>query len=144
MGLLKIIFVTTMIRLLFIFTSISLLFSCRDTSSVRDCQKFSTGTYEFTYQINDIEKKGVFKRFKNLNIDYYDGIIDSSSVKWINDCEFILKKINPKSIQEKDPIHIKIIETNDTSYVFEFKLAIKKMNTSPLVMRGTAVKVQEF
>lgn len=133
-----------MIRLLFIFSFFILLYSCRDTSSVRNCSKYKEGFYEFTYLINGIEKKGFFKRFNNLNIDYYDGIIDSSSVRWINDCEFILKKINPKSIQEKDPIHIKIIETNDISYVFEYKLAIKKMNTSPKVMRGTAIKVNEF
>ena len=143
MGLLRIIFVM-MIRLLFIFSLLILVYNCRDTSSVRNCQKFKEGFYEFTYQINGIDKKGFFKRFNDLNIDYYDGIIDSSSVRWINDCEFILKKINPKSIQEKDPIHIKIIETNDTSYIFEYKLAIKKMNTSPLVMRGTAIQTEEF
>lgn len=133
-----------MIRLIFIISISVILYNCRDTSSVRNCKMFKEGFYEFTYQINGIQKKGFFKRYNDLNIDYYDGIIDSSSVRWINDCECILKKINPKSIQEKDPIHIKIVETNDTSYVFEFKLAIKKLNTSPLVMRGTAVKTDEF
>ena len=90
-----------MIRLLFIFSLFILIYNCRDTSSVRNCQKFKEGFYEFTYQINGIDKKGFFKRFNDLNIDYYDGIIDSSSVRWINDCEFILKKIILNQFKKK-------------------------------------------
>jgi hypothetical protein len=81
-------------------------------------------------------------RTETLNIDYYEGIVDSSSVRWINDCEFILKKLNPKSNAEKDAIHMKILTTNGTSsYTFEYKLAIKKPNKPQRVEKGVAYKI---
>ena len=121
---------------IFIFT-----LSCIKTSSTRQCKDFKNGTFKFTYALNGIEHVGIFKRFDNLSIDYFHNTVDSSSVRWINDCEFVLKKINPKTVQEKDPIHIRIIETNDSAYVFEFKLAVSKMNTPTVIKKGVAVKI---
>lgn len=108
----------------------------------RNCKNFKTGTFEFNYTINGIEKTGKFIRTKNLNIDYYEGNIDSSTVRWINDCEFILKKINPKSMVEKDAIHMKILSTTDSTYTFEYKLAVKKANKPLHIEKGIARKIK--
>ena len=116
-----------------------LLASCYDTE--RNCSDYKTGTFEFTYTIDGIEKTGKFVRTDTLNIDYYEGKADSASVRWINDCEFILKKINPKSMSEKDAIHMKILSTTDNSYTFEYKLAIKKPNRELHVEKGIAKKI---
>lgn len=116
-----------------------LLSSCLDTAD-RNCSDFKTGTFEFDYTIDGVEKTGQFVRTENFNIDYYEGKVDSSSVRWINDCEFILKKINPKSNSEKDPIHMKILSTTQNSYTFEYKLAIKKQNREVTVKKGVAKK----
>ena len=116
-----------------------LLASCYDTE--RNCSDYKTGTFEFTYTIDGIEKTGKFVRTDTLNIDYYERKADSASVRWINDCEFILKKINPKSMSEKDAIHMKILSTTDNSYTFEYKLAIKKPNRELHVEKGIAKKI---
>ena len=78
------------------------LFSCYETT--RNCNDYKTGTFRFDYVVNNISKSATFKRTKNHSINYYDKKTDSSEVKWINNCEFILYKLNPKSISEKDPI----------------------------------------
>ena len=108
----------------------------------RNCTDFKTGTFEFKYTINGIEKLGRFVRTDTLNIDYYDGKVDSSSVRWINDCEFILKKLHPKSMADKDAIHMKILTTSNDSYTFEYKLAVKKLSRALHVERGTAKKIE--
>lgn len=126
-------------KLFFILLLMLLLTSCFNVE--RNCSDYQTGTFEFTYTINGIEKTGRFVRTDTLNIDYYEGKVDSSSVRWINDCEFILKKINPKSISEKDAMHMKILSTTNNSYSFEYKLAIKKPNRELHVEKGIAKKI---
>ena len=63
---------------------------------------------------------GTFKRTENFSIDYFDNKVDSASVRWVNDCEFVLTKINPKSMSEEKAIHFKILTTTATSYNFEY------------------------
>jgi hypothetical protein len=107
----------------------------------RECADFKTGTFEFTYTIDGIEKTGKFIRTEMVNIDYYEGKVDSSSVRWINDCEFILKKLNPKRMAEKDAIHMKILATTNNSYTFEYKLAVDKPNKPTRTEKGVAKKI---
>lgn len=72
-----------------------------------------------------------------LEVDYFDGKADSSSVRWINDCEYIVKKLNPKNKSEEVPIHIKILTTKDKSYTFEYN-AVGQSKKS----KGTAIKTK--
>ncbi len=109
----------------------------------RNCSDVRTGTFEFKYTIDGIEKTGRFVRTETLNIDYFEGKVDTASIRWINDCEFIQKKINPKSKSEEDAIHMKILSTTDSSYTFEYKLAVKKANRAQRVERGTAYIVED-
>ena len=76
-----------------------------------------------------------FTRNKNFEIDYFNGNIDTSSVRWINDCECILKNTNPKNRSEEKAVHIKILTTTDSSYTFEFS-AVDETNK----LKGTAIK----
>ncbi|WP_412560974.1 hypothetical protein [Winogradskyella sp. MIT101101] len=107
----------------------------------RNCDEFKTGEFEFNYTIDGIEKTGRFIRTETLNIDYYEGKVDTSSVRWINDCEFVLKKLHPKTNSEKDEIHMKILSTTNNSYTFEYKLAVKKPNKPMYVEKGVATKI---
>jgi len=125
------------------FLSIALLVlvsSCY--SNERNCSDFKTGTFEFTYTIDGIEHTSRFKRTENLNIDYHEEKADSSSIRWINDCEFILKKLHPTSNSEKDAIHMKILSTTEDSYTFEYKLAVKRPNRPLRVEKGVAKKIE--
>ncbi|WP_353778490.1 hypothetical protein [Winogradskyella sp. 3972H.M.0a.05] len=116
-----------------------LLTSCFETE--RNCKDYKTGTFEFSYTIDGVKKTGTFLRTEKFNIDYFDGKVDSASIRWINDCEFIQKKINPKSMAEQEAIHFKILTTTDSSYTFEYKRAVKKTNQKIRVEKGTAYKV---
>ena len=108
----------------------------------RQCADFKTGIFEFSYTIDGIEKTGRFRRTESFNIDYYEGNVDSSSVRWINDCEFILKKLNPKRMSEMDAIHMKILSTSNDSYTFEYKLAVDKPNKPTRTEKGVAKKIK--
>ncbi len=123
----------------FLILLLLLLTSCYTID--RECVNFKTGTFEFNYTIDGVEKTGRFVRTETLNIDYYEGKIDSSSVRWINDCEFILKKIHPKRMAEKEAIHMKILSTTNNSYTFEYKLAVKEPNKPIRLEKGVAKKI---
>ncbi len=77
----------------------------------------------------------VFERNGDLEIDYFGGKIDSSSVRWINDCEYIMKKMHPKNKAEEKSVHVKILTTTGNSYTFEYNI-VGDNNKS----RGTAIK----
>lgn len=115
------------------------LTSCYKTT--RNCNDYKTGTFRFDYTIDGISKTGNFKRTERYSINFYDGKTDSSEVKWINDCEFVLYKINPKSISEKDPIHMKILTTTDSSYIFEYSKASFNEGEKKRKEKGLAIKI---
>ncbi|WP_445385095.1 DNA topoisomerase IV [Robiginitalea sp. IMCC44478] len=101
----------------------------------RDCTSFKTGTFSFTTELEGAEITTRFRRTEDLEISEFKGVVDSASVRWINDCEYILTNLNPKSRNEEKPIHMKILSTTDNSYIFEYKL-VGSTKTS----RGTAIK----
>ena len=125
----------------YVFLFFPLLFvKCFETE--RTCTDFKTGTFEFNYTINGEEKVGTFMRTETLNIDYYENTIDSASIRWINDCEFVQKKINPKNKSEEQAIHFKILSTNTTSYTFEYQLAVKDPYKKRRIEKGIAIKIK--
>lgn len=86
----------------------------------RNCENFKTGTYESTISINGLEYKSTFTRTSDLQVENFKGVIDSTNVRWVNDCEMIFKTINPKNRAEKKDIHLKILTTTKDSYSFEY------------------------
>lgn len=95
-----------------------LLLSCYQVE--RNCTDFKTGVFQFNYTLDSEVKTGKFQRTEAYNIDYFDSNIDTASVRWINDCEFILTKLRPKNKTEEKAIHMKIMTTTDSSYTFEY------------------------
>ena len=104
----------------------------------RDCIPFHQGTFEFSQIINGSMKTSTFTRDSLYEIERFEGKIDTASIRWVDDCECILTKINPTSNQDKRPIQIKIISTQDNSYTFEYSLVGDSKNTQ----RGTIQKIQ--
>lgn len=97
--------------------------SCYDPQ--RNCEEFKTGTFEFeTYLEGDLVKT-TFIRKDSIEIEIYKNKKDTASIRWINDCEYILKSVNPKSRAEKQPIHMKILSTSENSYTFEYSIVGK-------------------
>ena len=103
----------------------------------RNCADFRKGTFEFEAFLEGELQKTVFTRNDSIEIDFFRGSRDTSSVRWLNDCEYILTNLNPKNRAEEKPLHIKIITTKDNTYTFEYGLV-----GDPNKQRGTAVKVE--
>ena len=103
----------------------------------RNCNDFHTGTFQFQQIIGDQLQTSTFLRTESLEVEYFDTKVDSASIRWINDCECVLTKLNPKSNQDKRPISIKIISTKENEYVFEYALVGNQKNKQ----RGTIVKL---
>jgi len=114
-------------------------FSACDTPE-RDCNRFKTGTFEFETLVGTEVKKTRFVRNDTLEVDYYDNKIDTFTVRWVNDCEYVMKKLKPKNQAEKEAILFKILSTEGSNYTFEYSKLIQKKNTKKIVKRGTAVK----
>ena len=121
-----------MIKRLFI---LFLLTSCYNVD--RNCENFKIGEFEFTYKLNDTIQTSLFTRTLDYEIEKFNNVIDSSSISWVNDCEFVLTKINPKTNQEKRPVRIKIIRTYENSYDFEYS----SVNEPIIIQRGTVTRI---
>lgn len=63
-----------------------------------------------------------FVRNDSIEIDQFQGKTDTSSVRWINECEYIVKNLNPRNRAERQPLHIKILTTEGNTYTFEYGL----------------------
>ena len=106
----------------------------------RNCMDYKTGTFEFDYVENGEAKKGLFVRTETLNIDYYNNKVDTASIRWINDCEFVQKKLHPKNKKEEVAIHMKILTTTSDSYTFEYSVAAPDGVKKKRVEKGVAYK----
>jgi hypothetical protein len=97
---------------------IPVLTSCYEQQ--RNCKDYKTGSFRFEHEINGVKKTTYFTRTDSLEIESYEGKTDTAVVRWVSDCEYILRKKNPKNMQEKNAIGIKILTTSNNSYTFEF------------------------
>jgi hypothetical protein len=105
--------------LLVLLTALSLT-SCYQQE--RNCNDFKTGKFKFEHEINGRKETTYFERTENLQIETFNGKTDTASVRWVNDCEYILQKIHPKNMLEQKAIQMKILTTKENSYTFEFSI----------------------
>lgn len=122
-------------RFILIFCALILFVGCYEGD--RKCSDFKTGTFKFEALVGTELFTTTIVRNDTLEVDYYQGKADSSSIRWINDCEYIIKKINPKNQAEKKAIQIKILSTSADEYTFEFR-EVGKVNAS----KGTAKRAR--
>jgi len=124
--------------LLSLFLILIFFSSCFRTPE-RNCSDFKTGVFEFVAIRDSDTLISIFERHEDYEIDRFQNQVDTSSVRWINDCEMILRNKNPKNNQEKEAIHIKILETNVNGYRFEYGYL-----SEPIKMRGYAKKIRSL
>ena len=98
--------------------SLITLASCYNVE--RNCKDFKTGKFQSEITINGIKHETVTIRTDTMVIETYKGKTDTSSIRWVNDCEYVLRKMNPKTMAEKRAITIKILTTSEKTYTFEF------------------------
>ena len=61
-----------------------------------------------------------FERTDKLQIENYNGRIDTASVRWVNDYELIIQKLHPRNMEERKAISIRILSTKGKTYTFEY------------------------
>ena len=81
-------------------------------------------------------KTTFFERKDGIEIETFDGKTDTSTVRWVSDCEYILQKKHPKNRAEEKAISMKILTTSKDSYTFEFGMV-----GSEEKQRGTVTKI---
>ena len=119
-------------RFFILLSSLLFLNSCYE--SERNCSDFRTGTFEFEALSGTEVFKTTITRNDSIEIDFFEGKSDTSSIRWVNDCEYVLEKLHPKNQAEKKAILIKILTTQKNQYTFEFS-ELGKTKTSKAVAR---------
>ena len=108
--------ISLLITLIFVF---HFFYSCNEIQ--RNCNLHKSGNFLSEIDHNGVLFRSIFTRDdNNLQIERFQGKIDSSKVRWINDCEMVLSPINSKKMSGKKNILIKILTTTDTSYSYEY------------------------
>jgi hypothetical protein len=95
-----------------------LLTSCYQQE--RNCKDFKTGKFTSETEIEGKKYTSTFERNDSIQIETYEGKIDTFKVRWTNDCEYVIQNIHPKNRAEKKPVQMKILTTNSKSYTFEY------------------------
>ena len=113
-----------------------LFLSCYENP--RNCNEFRTGTFEWTQESGGKLLTTTFKRTEDLQIETYEGVTDTSKVEWVNDCEWRIIPINPKTNAESRAYLFKIMRTEGNYYSFEFKQSGRDQ-----IYTGTAQKIDE-
>ena len=110
-----------------------LLTSCYQQE--RNCTDFKTGKFTSETEIEGKKYTSTFERNDSIQIETYEGKIDTFKVRWTNDCEYVIQNINPKNREEKKAVQMKILTTKDNTYTFEYSFVgdLKKQ-------RGTVTK----
>lgn len=115
---------------------ILLLTSCYNME--RNCADFKTGKFKFEYEIDGVKKTTVFERNDSIEIETFEGKTDTSTVRWVNDCEYVLQKKHPKNKAEEKAIDMKILTTSKNSYTFEFGMV-----GADSKQKGTVTKIAD-
>ncbi len=114
---------------------VPLLSACYQTEC--NCNDFKTGKFESEVTVNGVKQRTVSVRTDSLVIETYKGKTDTATIRWVSDCEYVLRQIHPKTMAEQKAISIKILTTDQNSYTFEFGLVGDDAR-----QKGTARRIQ--
>lgn len=95
-----------------------LLYSCYEQE--RNCATFKTGKFTSSIEIEGKKLTSTFERNDSIQVESFNNKIDSFSIRWINDCEYVLENLHPKNREEKKAVHFKILYTKGLEYTFEY------------------------
>ena len=113
---------------------LTVLTSCYNQE--RNCTDFKTGKFTSETEIEGKKYTSTFERNDSIQIESYDGKIDTFKVRWTNDCEYIIQNNNPKNREEIKPVQMKILTTTTNSYTFEYSFVGDSKK-----QRGTVTKL---
>ena len=109
-------------------------YACKE--STLDADRFKSGVFEIP------EGKGYSKtiitRVDSLQIEQYEGKIDTLIISWKNNFNYTLKMTRPKNAIDEELIHVKIVSVKDNSYEFE-----SVIGRSNFVSKGALIKISD-
>lgn len=85
-------------KLLLLLLTLSLI-SCYEQD--RDCTDFKTGKFTSETTVKGKKLVSEFERNDSIQIEVFEGKIDTFKVRWVNDCEYIMVNRHPKNREEK-------------------------------------------
>lgn len=97
---------------------LTLLTSCYNQE--RNCTDFKIGKFTSETEIEGKKYTSTFERNDSIQIEMYEGKIDTFKVRWTNDCEYVMQNINPKNRAEEKAVQMKILTTKENGYTFEY------------------------
>jgi len=120
----------------FFLVSFSLLFfSC--VIPDKNCSNFKIGEFNFESKTENGVYNSRTIRNDSIEIEFFGSSIDTSRITWVSECEYILRKLRPKTLSEEKAVSVKIINTSEKGYLFEYSFVGDKKNRA----RGNAFKV---
>lgn len=120
------------------FLLLLLTINCSNYNNTRSCEDFKTGRFVWEQESGGKLLKTTFERTKDFQIETFEGVVDTSKVEWVNDCEWRVIPINPKSNADSRAYLFKILRTEEDSYTFEFKQSGRDQ-----IYYGTARKLKD-
>ena len=113
----------------------ALFFSC--VIPEKNCSQFKVGEFNFESKTESGIYTSRSMRNDSIEIEFFGSSIDTSKITWVSECEYILRKLRPKTLSEEKAISVKIINTSEKGYLFEYSFVGDKENRA----RGNAFKV---
>ncbi len=103
----------------------------------RKCTDFKTGKFTSETTIKGKKFTTQFERNDSIQIEMYEGKIDTFNLRWINDCEYIMQNSRPKNREERKSISIRILTTQEKNYTFEYSYVGESIK-----QKGTVTKLE--
>ncbi len=113
----------------------ALFFSC--VLPEKNCSQFKIGEFNFESKTESGIYSSRSVRNDSIEIEFFGSSVDTSKITWVSECEYILRKLRPKTLSEEKAISVKIINTSEKGYLFEYSFVGDKENRA----RGNAFKV---
>ena len=113
----------------------ALFFSC--VIPEKNCSQFKVGEFNFESKTESGIYTSRSVRNDSIEIEFFGSSIDTSKITWVSECEYILRKLRPQTLSDEKAISVKIINTSEKGYLFEYSFVGDKENRA----RGNAFKV---
>ncbi len=122
-------------RYLFIIISmLALLNSCKRNNT--NVNQFKTGNFKTFLEDADVTSLAV--RNDSIQIEIYNNVKDTFTIKWKSNFEYVLTKLHPKNELDSTPFHVKITGFKDNSYTFK-----ANYKGSNFKQKGKAIKLKD-
>lgn len=103
-------------KIVSILFTLSLIFVACKKPQKLDVESFKYGTFEIP--ATDEYSKTIIIRKDSLQIEIYEGKVDTLLIEWKDNFNYTLNMLNMMNGMEEDPIHVQITRVKADSYDF--------------------------